>query len=102
MKIIRCSMYTDPLYLTNLISHTWLIDNEDNKNLIELLRYDCFGFSDATNGRQWGRSIAYSESYHRKIISDASLINRIFEKIARVKSDLVEGNRNANITMGLF
>lgn len=102
MKIIRCSIYANPLYLTDLISNTWLIDDEDNKNLIELLRYDCFGFSDTTNGRQWGRSVAYSESYHRKIISDASLINGVFEKIARVKSDLAEGNRNVNITMGLF
>ncbi len=102
MKIIRCSMYANPLHLTDLISHTWLIDNDDDKNLIELLRYDCFGFSDTTNGRQWGRSIAYSDAYHRKIISDASLINETFEKIARVKSDLAEGNRNAYITMGLF
>lgn len=102
MKIIRCSIYANPVYLTDLISNTWLIDNEDNKNLIELLRYDCFGFSDATNGRQWGRSIAYSDAYHRKIISDASLINETFDKITRVKSDLAEGNRNAYITMGLF
>ena len=102
MKIIRCSMYTNPLHLTDLISHTWLFDNEDNKNLIELLRYDCFGFSDATNGRQWGRLIAYSEAYCRKIIHDDNLINATFEKIVRVKSDLAEGNRNVNITMGLF
>ena len=102
MKITRCSMYTNPLHLTDLISHTWLIDNEDNKNLIELLRFDCFGFSDATNGRQWGRSIAYSDSYHHKIIDNLDLINETFEKIARVKSELAEGNRNVNITMGLF
>ena len=102
MKIARCSMYSNPLNMTDLISHTWLIDNDDDKNLIELLRYDCFGFSDATNGRQWGRLVAYSESYHRKIISDASLINETFEKIVKVKSELAKGNRNVNITMGLF
>lgn len=102
MKIIRCSMYSNKLFVNDLISHTWLIDNEDNRNLIELLRYDCFGFSDTTNGRQWGRSVAYSESYHHKIISDASLINETFEKIVKVKSELAEGNRNVNITMGLF
>lgn len=102
MKIIRCSMYSNKIFVNDLISHTWLIDNDDEKNLIELLRYDCFGFSDTTNGRQWGRSIAYSESYHRKIISDASLINETFEKIVKVKSELAEGNRNVNITMGLF
>lgn len=102
MKIIRCSMYSNKLFVNDLISHTWLIDNDDDKNLIELLRYDCFGFSDATNGRQWGRSVAYSDSYHRKNISDASLINETFEKIVKVKSELAEGNRNVNITMGLF
>lgn len=102
MKIIRCSMYSNKIFVNDLISHTWLIDNEDNKNLIEILRCDCFGFSDTTNGRQWGRSIAYSDSYRRTIIYDYNLINGIFEKIARVKSDLAEGNRNAYITMGLF
>lgn len=95
-------MYAKPYYLNPLISHTWLIDNEDNNNLIELLRYDCFGFSDATKGRQWGRQFVYSDSYEKRIIHDNVLITETLEKIDQVKNDLTQGNRNINISKGLF
>lgn len=102
MKIIRCSMYAKPYYTNPLISHTWLTDNEDGQNLIELLRYDGFGFSDATAGRRWGRQIAYSDSYEKRIIYDNTLIIETLEKINQVKKDLTQGNRNINISKGLF
>lgn len=95
-------MYTKPYYTNPLISHTWLIDNDDNQNLIELLRYDGFGFSDATAGRQWGRQVAYSDSYEKRIIHEDALITETLEKIAQVKNDLTQGNRNINISKGLF
>lgn len=102
MKIIRCSVYAKRDYPNPLISHTWLIDNEDNQNLIELLRYDCFGFSDATAGRQWGRQIAYSDLYEKRIIHDNTLIIETLKKINQVKKDLIQGDRNINISKGLF
>lgn len=102
MKIIRCSVYAKPYYPNPLISHSWLIDNEDDQNLIELLRYDCFGFSDATMGRQWGRQVVYSDSYEKRIIHGNELITETLKKINQVKNDLTQGNRNINISKGLF
>lgn len=103
MKIIRCSMYErSRCHLNPLISHTWLIDNDDNQNLIELLRYDCFGFSDATAGRQWGRQVAYSDSYEKQIIHYNTLITETLKKINQVKKDLTQGNRNIYSSKRLF
>lgn len=95
-------MYSKSYHLNPLISHTWVADNEDGQNLIELLRYDCFGFSDATAGRQWGRQIAYSDSYEKRIIHDNALITETLKKINQVKKDLTQGNRNINMSKGLF
>lgn len=103
MQIIRCSIYSNtPGYQGQLISHSWLIDMECNSDLIEILRFDCFGFSNHTSGRQWGRTVVFDDGYQLRIINGEKEVTETLEKIAKVKLDLAKGNRNKYLTMGLF
>lgn len=96
MKIIRASCYSDNYrYKRGLISHTWIIDNEDGSMPTEILRYDTFGFSNQCTGRRWGVFDGY-------VITNYIDYEHIMSKINQVIADLKQGNRNVNITMGLF